>query len=163
MGALPLAVKAEDAVALLEYLLVEGSGTMVPAVAAVGAKPDRQPPEKGKAADKPEQRAQRAEVPAPVPALEPFEKKDAQEKEERDKGEGVEGVAKREQIALEEAVARVQVVPRIAEEAVKPYPALAAQKPEKGIQGEGQEADEDCHGVQKTGEIHVEKGREEDE
>jgi len=114
MDAFSLTVKAEDAVALLEYLLVEGSGTMGPAVAAVGAKPDRQPPENGKAADKPEQRAQRAEVPAPIPALEPFEKKDTQKKEERDEGEGVKGVAKREQVALEETVARVQIISRIA-------------------------------------------------
>ena len=114
MGAFSLTVKAAYAVALLEYLLVERSGTMDPAVAAVGAKPDRQPLENGQAADEPEQRAQGAEVPAPVPALEPFEKKDARKEEEGDKGKGVKGVAKREQVALEETVAGVQIIPRIA-------------------------------------------------
>ena len=131
---------------------------MGPAVAAVCAKPGRNPSEEGKAAEKPQERAEGTEVPAPVSPLEPLQYQDHCKEDERNEGEGVEGLPKREQVALEEAVARVQVIPRISEDPVKSYPSLSGQKTDERVKGEGEEADEDRHGIKETGEVHVEEG-----
>ncbi len=113
-----LAVHAEYTVALLKRLGIKAGGTDLFALAAVRAQPSRDPSEYGKISHDAKERTKGAEVLAPVPLLIPFEKEDADEKDEREKGEGIEGLPERQDVMLQEREEDVEVFSFIAQDAV---------------------------------------------
>ena len=156
-----IAVETPDAVAFLQDLAVEGRRAVLFAIAAVGAKPGWKPLEDAEMSDQAEQAAQGAQVLAPISPLVAFEKKNGREQDEREKGKRIKGLPEREQIALEKAVGAGEIVSVVSQQIIKARPSLTEYVSYQGVEEECQEAYKKRNGVQKTGQVHPEKGREE--
>jgi hypothetical protein len=159
--ALGVTVETPDTITLLQDLAVEGRWAMLLTVTTIRAKPRWESLKDTEVAQQTEQTTQRAEVFAPIPPLVTLKEKNGCKKKKRQKGKGVEGFPKREQVTLEKTIASRKVVPVVSQKTVKAHPTLTESVSYQGIEEKGEGAYQQSDGVQKPHEVHAEKGRKE--
>lgn len=128
------------------------------AVAAVVADLSGNPPKEGETSKKPEKRAQRADVPAPVPPFKPLKGKDEKEDGEGEERQGIEGLAEGQDVIPEKIIEKCDIVASFSGNLIEARPPRPGHMADEGIEEEGKGPHEDRDGVEDARDVHGKQG-----
>lgn len=132
------------------------------AIVAITAWSTGKPLERGKAGSEGQQGAERTEMPAPCPAPEQFQHKNARENEKREKGKRVRGLAEWQNEVPQQGIGAIEIVPVVAYQVIKPGPSISRHLAENGVEEKGEKSDANCHGIKEACQVDAEQsGKEE--
>ncbi len=164
MGASRSTLHAEQAIHFSELSRIEGGWAEFAATSAVSACSGGQSSQQGKTSEPAEERAQGAEIAAPVSCFKAFQGDNGQKKECREECQRVEGITEWQQVIPYQIVCRGHPVAFFTDQVVQCHPPLPGRKPQQGVEQKGKGTQQEGDRVQQAAEVEIEKrGKEQGE